>query len=80
MNIYLTIDLQNVQRLFIILDLFCSPELLFIISEVFVDAADCANSFSIILLFVKKWSICIDNGDSIVIINTKSDGYYSENI
>ena len=36
----------------------------------FVDAADCANVFSIMLLFVKKWSSCIDNGDSIVIINT----------
>ena len=70
MNIYLTIDLQNVQRLFIIVDLFCSPEMLFIISEVFVDDADCDNASSIMLLFAKKWSSCIANGDSTVIINT----------
>ena len=45
----------------------------------FVDAADCANVFSIMLLFVKKWSSCIDNGDSIVIINTNPN-ILSENI
>ena len=53
--------------------------MLFIISKVFVDAADCANVFSIMLLFVKKWSSCIDNGDSIVIINTNPN-ILSENI
>jgi hypothetical protein len=62
--------LQNVQRLLLFLDLFCSSESLFVIIEVFVDSGSCANTSSTMLLFVKKLSNCIDNGDSIAIRNT----------
>jgi hypothetical protein len=58
--------LQNGQ---VLLYLFCSAELSFIISEVFVDG-DCAKASSVMLSFDKKLSSCIDNDDSIVIINT----------
>ena len=34
------------------------------------DGDGCANASSTMLLFVKKLANCIDNGDSIVIINT----------
>jgi hypothetical protein len=47
--------------------------LLFIIIEVFVGGGGCANtSFTMLLLFVKESVNCIDNGDSIVIININS--------
>ena len=45
--------------------------MLFIIRELFVDGAGCANVSSTMLWFAKKLANYIDNdGDSIVIINT----------
>jgi hypothetical protein len=43
--------------------------LLFIIIEIFVDGG-CANVSSTMLLFVKRLFNCMNNGDSIVVIDT----------